>query len=392
MRILVGITGGIAAYKAVEVIRKFTELGHEVRVIATANAKKFIGQTTLEAISHNPVESELFHEVSDVRHIEMAQWAELIVIAPATAAFLARTYSGQAEDLLDNVIVASTAAKVIAPAMHTEMWVNPTTIRNVSGLKDLGFTLIEPEVGRLTGTDSGVGRLPDAIQIVQGALNSLKAKDLANKNVLVIAGGTHEPIDPVRFIGNRSTGKQGIALAEEALARGANVTLIAANFEYVNRDLDLIQVVTAQEVLVSAQSLISEMDLVVMPAAISDFRVETVAKEKIKKTDVGNDFAIRLIQNPDVISTLSASKKPTTKIIGFAAETISGEGLIAEATFKLERKGVDMIVANDVSNGKAFGVDTNEVVLVSKQFEPFMISGSKAEISAMIYTKALELV
>lgn len=386
MRVLVGITGGVAAYKAAEIIRELTESGHEVRAVPTANALRFIGAATLEALTHNSVHSELYEEIESVRHIELAKWAELILVAPATASFLARTASGVADDLLGNIILAATAPLVIAPAMHTEMWQNEATLTNVRTLRARGILVIEPAVGRLTGTDSGVGRLPEPSYIVQSALSKVVDQDLAGKRVLVVAGGTRENIDPVRFIGNRSSGKQGIALVEEASSRGAKVTLIAANFQYYSPEASTINVSSTADLLRALEEVGGNFDFVLMPAAISDYRIVQPSEKKLKKTENSAKLELSLVENPDVISGLAQKvhgENPGSRVVGFAAETESGQVLINLATSKLEKKGLDLIVANDVSDGQAFDHDSNTVVLVSPN-QQNVVSGSKRLIAKAI--------
>jgi phosphopantothenoylcysteine decarboxylase/phosphopantothenate--cysteine ligase len=386
MRILVGITGGIAAFKAAEIVREFTELGHDVRVVPTPNALRFIGAATLEALSHNPVSSELYSDVADVRHIELAQWAEAILIAPATASFLARTAAGVADDLLGNVILATAAPILIAPAMHSEMWTNMATSSNVALLRSRGLRVIEPGVGRLTGGDSGVGRLPEADQLVRETLAIAVPKDLAGKKVLVIAGGTREFIDPVRYIGNRSSGKQGIALVEEATARGATVTLIAANFSYDSSEVVVESVQTTADLLNTLEKTGFNFDVIVMPAAVSDFKPEIVSDSKIKKSGLST-LDLHLIENPDVISMIASSARAVNAgsvIVGFAAETASGDKLGELGQEKMTRKGLDLIVANDVSNGGAFDVDDNAVSIIGLK-KVLNFSGSKAEIAKTIF-------
>jgi phosphopantothenoylcysteine decarboxylase/phosphopantothenate--cysteine ligase len=384
MRVLVGITGGIAAYKSAELVRLFVEAGHEVRVVPTPNALRFIGLATLEALSHNPVHSELYDDVNDVRHVELAHWAELIVVAPATASFLARASIGLADDLLGNVIMASSARKLFAPAMHTEMWINAATVSNVETLRSRGVEILEPATGRLTGNDTGVGRLPEAKEIFDAALASKPLSDLAGKNVLVIAGGTREPIDAVRYIGNRSSGKQGIALAQAAKSRGGNVTLIAANIALSSGQVIRIDVETVKDLQNALASVGNDFDYVLMPAAVSDYRPAHPVTEKLKKSQLGESYEIELIQNPDIISELVSSKLPHTRVIGFAAETATDSQLLELAKSKLQSKGLDLIVANDVSAGKSFDKDFNEVFMVSPEGTQ-KIAGSKLEIANAIF-------
>ncbi|MEY3472529.1 MAG: hypothetical protein RLY22_32 [Actinomycetota bacterium] len=390
MRVLVGITGGIAAYKSAEIVRAFAELGHDVRVIATPNALRFIGAATLEALSHNQLFSDLYSDIPDVRHIELAQWAEVVLVAPATASFLARSASGLADDLLGNVLLATTAPIAVAPAMHSEMWLNAATEANVSTLRARGITVIDPGIGRLTGEDTGVGRLPETNQLVQAALSLVTPKDLSGKSILVVAGGTREFIDPVRYIGNRSSGKQGIALVEEAVARGASVTLIAANFDYQSSQVKVIDVVDTDGLLAAISLLDLNFDFIVMPAAVSDYRAKSFSEKKIKRSS--SSYSLELIANPDVIATLSSEARkvnPEVRVVGFAAETESGSALVSLAKEKLSKKHLHLIVANDVSDGAAFDVDENSVHIISQNTSK-LVTGSKRLIAAEIYTVLLD--
>ena len=392
MRVLVGITGGIAAYKAAEIVREFTELGNDVRVVATPNALRFIGAATLEALSHNSVSSELYSDIPEVKHVEMAQWADVILVAPATASFLARTVAGLADDLLGNILLAAIAPIVIAPAMHTEMWLNSATVANISTLRSRGYTVIDPAVGRLTGVDTGVGRLPETSQLVEATLATLEFQDLAGKNVLVVAGGTREYIDPVRYLGNKSSGKQGIALVTEAKARGAKVTLIAANFDFSASDVVTYRVETTAELISTIDGLSTAFDFVIMPAAVSDFRSEVLSTTKLKKND-SSRMSLELIQNPDVIAEISKvgkARNNSLKVVGFAAETATGIELTQLAKSKLDKKGLDLIVANDVSNGAAFDSDTNSVLILGASISE-EVNGSKREIAGAIFDQLLKL-
>ena len=390
MRVLVGITGGIAAYKSAEIVRAFAELGHDVRVIATPNALRFIGAATLEALSHNQLFSDLYSDIPDVRHIELAQWAEVVLVAPATASFLARSASGLADDLLGNVLLATTAPIAVAPAMHSEMWLNAATEANVSTLRARGITVIDPGIGRLTGEDTGVGRLPETNQLVQAALSLVTPKDMSGKSILVVAGGTREFIDPVRYIGNRSSGKQGIALVEEAVARGASVTLIAANFDYQSSQVKVIDVVDTDGLLAAISLLDLNFDFIVMPAAVSDYRAKSFSEKKIKRSS--SSYSLELIANPDVIATLASEARkanPEVRVVGFAAETESGSALVSLAKEKLSKKHLHLIVANDVSDGAAFDVDENSVHIISQNTSK-LVTGSKRLIAAEIYTVLLD--
>ena len=383
MRILVGVTGGIAAYKAAGVIRGFTELGHSVKVLPTQNALRFIGATTLEALSHNSVDPDLYTDVDSVKHIALAQEADLIVVAPATAAFLARYAAGIADDLLLNVLLATTAKVVVAPAMHTEMWTHPATVANIQTLKARGVAVVEPAVGRLTGQDSGAGRLPEPEVIVSEALAYLTPQDLAGKRVTVAAGGTREPIDSVRFIGNRSSGKQGIALADAASSRGADVTLIAINLDFnLERFSNVISVTNTEELNDALLQQLRDSDVILMPAAVSDFKVLNPIEGKLDRSS-SQAVNLELVANPDLLAGLAQQRdRDASKalLVGFAAEvmsaTDSADELTKRAQAKLLRKGVDVIVANDVSHGQVFDSDENTVVIVSKSGET-LASGSK---------------
>ena len=390
MRILVGVTGGIAAYKVAGVIRGFTELGHTVKVLPTQNALRFIGATTLEALSHNAVDPDLYTDVDSVKHISLAQEADLIVVAPATAAFLARYASGIADDLLLNVLLATKAKVVIAPAMHTEMWVHPATVANVQLLRARGVVVIEPAVGRLTGEDSGAGRLPEAEVIVSQALSSVTNQDFAGKRITIAAGGTREPIDSVRFIGNRSSGKQGIALADAASTRGATVTLIAINIDSdLSRFSNVVRVSSTEELSAALNAASLASDAILMPAAVSDFRVSNPLIGKMHRED-SETKNLELVANPDLLAVLSRLRmdsKLNVALVGFAAEVLEpGQGskeLIDRANEKLAKKGVDMIVANDVSNGQVFDADDNSVVIITKE-EQQLLAGSKLTVANSI--------
>jgi phosphopantothenoylcysteine decarboxylase/phosphopantothenate--cysteine ligase len=390
LRILVGVTGGIAAYKAAGVIRGFTELGHTVKVLPTQNALRFIGATTLEALSHNAVDPDLYTDVDSVKHIALAQEADLVVVSPATASFLARYASGIADDLLLNVLLATKAKVVIAPAMHTEMWIHPATVANVQLLRARGVVVIEPAVGRLTGDDSGAGRLPEPEVIVSQALNTVTSQDFAGKNITIAAGGTREPIDSVRFIGNRSSGKQGIALADAASSRGATVTLIAINIDSdLSRFSNVVRVSSTEELSEALNSASLTADAILMPAAVSDFKVSNPLIGKMHRED-SETKNLELVANPDLLAGLSRLRmdsKLNVALVGFAAEVLElGQGsndLIERAKVKLAKKGVDMIVANDVSNGQVFDADDNSVVIITKE-EQQLLAGSKLTVANSI--------
>jgi len=396
LRILVGVTGGIAAYKSASVIRGFTEAGHDVKVLPTQNALRFIGATTLEALSHNGVDSDLYSDVESVKHIALAQEADLIVVAPATASFLARYATGIADDLLLNVLLATKAKVVIAPAMHTEMWLHESTRENVTKLRSRGALVIEPDSGRLTGEDTGVGRLPEPEEIVRKSLAFYNSGvDLVGKKFLVVTGGTREPIDAVRFIGNNSSGKQGVALADAAIDRGANVTVIAIN---VGIDLSRFKNLHVAKSFVDVQELLekhsADADVILMPAAISDYRLENPSENKIHRSQQPT-LELHLVANPDLLTQLVNAKTTDQLrqlIVGFAAEVVADQTeLASNAKGKLASKGVDVIVANNVSHGQIFDSDKNSVLVVSQNGNDEAFTGSKYEVSNHIlnYIKPL---
>jgi len=367
---VVGVTGGIAAYKSAALIRLFSEAGHKVQVVATNNAFKFIGKTTLEALSGNPiaiVDPDLFSDVDQVKHIALAKSAELVVVAPATASFIAKMTSGIADDLLTTTVLAATCPVIVAPAMHTEMWENKATVSNIETLKSRGITIVWPAVGRLTGEDSGAGRLAEPEEIFETAVASLGGP-LSGKRVLVTAGGTREPIDAARFIGNFSSGKQGIAFARAAKLLGADVELIAANLDdSLTSGLETTSVSTALELSTALAEKSGSYDLLLMAAAVADYRPTELTSSKLKRSEVGEQLNLSLVANPDIlVETVKALKSANSKavVVGFAAE--ASDELESLAKVKLSVKGCDYLVANDISDGKVFGKDNTEIVLVDK--------------------------
>lgn len=391
LNIVVGVTGGIAAYKAVGVIRELVKLGHDVHVIATEHALRFVGAPTLEAISRNPLNASLFDGVSEVRHVSLGQRADLIVIAPATANTLAKLAAGIADDLLGTTVLASRAPVVVAPAMHTEMWENPATVANVALLRSRGIRFVGPDSGMLTGPDSGVGRMSEPEDIVAQALSvpgstslgstvldstALDSPDLAGLHVVITAGGTREPLDPVRFLGNRSSGKQGLALAGSALDRGAHVTLIAAHLDASVREaavalasshgLTFEEVETATQLRRNVLAAAETADAVIMAAAVADYRPAEVAQTKIKKDTEGDTLTLTLVKNPDILAELAANKRPEQTIIGFAAETAATEHeLLDLGRAKAKRKGADLLVLNMVGWNTGFGSTENSVIVIT---------------------------
>lgn len=387
MNVVVGVAGGIAAYKAVGVIRALVLAGHDVHVVATESALKFVGLPTLEAISRNPVHHELFEGVAQVRHVAIGQAADVIVVAPATANIIARLAAGLADDLLGTTILASTAPLVIAPAMHTEMWHNPATVQNVATLRSRGVTIVGPGVGQLTGSDSGAGRMAEPEEIVARVLSAVVQKDYTGRRVLVTAGGTREPIDPVRFIGNRSSGKQGVAIAAAAAARGAHVTLIGANLEVpVAASMEVLRVGSAQELAEATLRAAKDADLVIMAAAVADYRPATVVEEKIAKESQGDRLTLELVKNPDILATLGERRADSQVIVGFAAETEPDDERLRErARAKLARKGCDFLVVNRVGWSEGFGTDDNTVAMLDKGGDIVLeTSGTKSSVADRI--------
>lgn len=367
---VVGVTGGIAAYKSAPLIRLFSEAGHKVQVVATNNAFKFIGKTTLEALSGNPisiVDPDLFTDVDQVKHISLAKSADLVVVAPATASFLAKMTSGIADDLLTTTVLAATCPVIVAPAMHTEMWENKATVSNIETLKQRGITIVWPAVGRLTGEDSGAGRLAEPEEIFETALAALGGP-LSGKRVLVTAGGTREPIDAARFIGNFSSGKQGVAFARAAKLLGAEVELIAANLDdSLTSGLKTTSVSTALELSNALAEKSGSYDMLVMAAAVADYKPTDPTSSKLKRSEMGEQLNLSLVANPDIIvETVKSLRASASKavVIGFAAE--ASDDLESLARVKLSAKGCDYLVANDISDGKVFGRDKTEIVLVDK--------------------------
>ena len=387
LNIVVGVTGGIAAYKAVNVVRGLVLAGHDVHVVATDAALRFVGKPTLEAISRNLVHTDLYEGVAEVRHVAIGQAADLIVIAPATANTIAKLAAGLADDLLGNTVLASRAPVVIAPAMHTEMWQHPATVQNIAVLRSRGVTVVGPAVGQLTGADSGPGRLEEPEEIVRAALAVLAPKDLAGHRILVTAGGTREPLDPVRFLGNRSSGKQGIACALAAAARGAEVTLIGANLEVAApASIRVLHVGSTLELAAAVEDAAAHVDVVIMAAAVADYRPAVIAESKIKKELVGDRLTLELVKNPDILAELAEARRPDQVIVGFAAETEQdADALLALGRTKISRKRCDLLVLNSVGWTEVFGSDDNSVVVLDRLGDIVMeASGSKQSVADSI--------
>ncbi|RYB90752.1 bifunctional phosphopantothenoylcysteine decarboxylase/phosphopantothenate--cysteine ligase CoaBC [Nocardioides glacieisoli] len=397
-RVVLGVSGGIAAYKACELLRRFTESGHDVTVVPTASALEFVGTPTWAALSGKPVSSEVWHDVHAVPHVQIGQHADVVVVAPATADLLAKAAHGLADDLLTNTLLTARCPVVFAPAMHTEMWEHPATRANVATLRQRGAVVIEPAEGRLTGADTGKGRLPDPAEIfelVRGVLDrgADASLDLAGRTVVVSAGGTREYLDPVRFLGNRSSGLQGYALARAAASRGAHVTLISANVSLPDpAGVSVVRVETTAQLRDAVVAATATADAVVMAAAPADFRPTAVSHAKIKKAADGSAPAIELEQNPDILAEISHDRaRAEAVIVGFAAETGDATGSVLDlGRAKLARKGCDLLVVNDVSGGAVFGSSDNEAVVLGSDGASVEVPhGSKTALSHVIWDEVV---
>ena len=379
--IILGVGGGIAAYKSCELLRRLQDLDFAVTVIPTPSSLNFVGTATWEALSGRSVTTEVWENVEQVKHVSLADLAEAIIIAPVTADLLARLAQGRAEDLLTNVVSASKAPKFLVPAMHPNMWLNESTQDNVKILKSRGFEIMNPDNGRLTGEDSGIGRFPETSEIISTFLTHIGShQDLKGKKVLISAGGTREAIDPVRFIGNRSSGKQGVAIAVEARNRGAEVSLILANSNISDvAGIETIRVETAQQMHHALKERMLDCDVLVMSAAVADAKPVTSSSEKIKKKEFKS---IELIANPDILAELSSSANDSQLIVGFAAETSNIE---ESGRAKLKAKDLDLIYVNDVSDGAIFASDLSTGYLISSEGKSTHIEQtSKAKVARII--------
>lgn len=400
-RIVVGVSGSISAYKATFIIRQLRAAGHEVKVVASAAALKFIGESTLAALSGAPVASQLFSDAGAVEHVAIAEWAQLLLIAPASADLIAKLAVGRADDMLTTTALTTTAPIVISPAMHTQMWQHPATVANVETLRVRGVKVIEPASGRLTGKDFGPGRLPEPEQIVAQALEFLRqisqdlqfSQDLAGKHFVISAGGTREAIDPVRFLGNRSSGRQGTALARAAVERGAHVTLVAANIEaallaQLPEQVEVVKVVSALQLRDAVHEAGRSAQVIVMCAAVADFRPKTYAGFKLKKsTDSGEtdkSYTLELVENPDILAGLAAQRLNEGQVIvGFAAETGDEHTSALEyGRRKALKKGADLLAVNTVGATSGFGDVANEIhVLDSHGQQVGHSAGSKLQVA-----------
>jgi phosphopantothenoylcysteine decarboxylase/phosphopantothenate--cysteine ligase len=370
-RVVLGVGGGIAAYKVASLLRLFTESGHDVRVVPTRSALQFVGAPTWEALSGQPVATDVWSDVHEVPHVRLGQQADLVVVAPATADLFAKAAHGLADDLLTNTLLTARCPVVLAPAMHTEMWEHAATQANVATLRSRGVHVVEPAAGRLTGSDTGKGRLPEPDELFRACQDVLAGhpRDLEGLHVVVSAGGTREFLDPVRYLGNRSSGLQGYAIARAALARGATVRLVAANVGLpAPAGADVVEVVTTAELESAVVEAAAEADVVVMAAAPADFRPADVAGSKIKKREDGRTPVVELVENPDILAGLVRERGDAARpfVVGFAAETGDANGSVGDhGRAKLARKGCELLVVNDVSAGKVFGRDDTEAVILA---------------------------
>jgi phosphopantothenoylcysteine decarboxylase/phosphopantothenate--cysteine ligase len=365
-RVVLGVGAGIAAYKVCELLRRLTETGHDVRVVPTHDALRFVGEATWAALSGHPVATDVWSDVAAVPHVRLGQQADLVFVAPATADLLGRAAHGLADDLLTNTLLTARCPVVFAPAMHTEMWEHPATQANVATLRARGAIVVDPASGRLTGVDTGPGRLPEPAQLYELARRVLARgglpRDLAGRHVVVSAGGTREAIDPVRYIGNRSSGLQGYALARTAAARGARVTLVAANVALPDpAGVQVVRAGSAEELRKAVLAASHDADAVVMAAAVADFRPADYRTSKIKKSEADPD-PIRLTKNPDILTELVAARPAGQIIVGFAAET---DNILEHGRAKLARKGCDLLVVNQVGENLTFGAADNAAVVLA---------------------------
>ncbi|MGH3711077.1 MAG: bifunctional phosphopantothenoylcysteine decarboxylase/phosphopantothenate--cysteine ligase CoaBC [Pseudonocardiaceae bacterium] len=392
-RIVLGIGGGIAAYKVCEVLRRLTEAGHQVRVVPTVSALRFVGAPTWEALSGLPVNSGVFADVPEVPHVRLGQTADLVLVAPATADLLARAAHGRADDLLCATLLTARCPVLLVPAMHTEMWEHPATVHNVAMLRSRGTVVAQPAFGRLTGADSGAGRLPEPAEIVELATLLLHRAaalpaDLTGRRVVISAGGTREPLDPVRYLGNRSSGRQGYALARVAAQRGARVTLVAAHAPELTdpAGVEVVRVGTADQLREAMLEAAPHAEVVVMAAAVADFRPAHPSPSKIKKMESDPD-PLSLVVNPDILWELVRCRPAGQVVVGFAAETgdVAGDVLSYGRT-KLARKGCDLLVVNDVGESRAFEVEHNAGWLLGDDgVEIALPEGPKTVLAATVW-------
>ena len=380
--VVLGVSAGIAAYKSCELLRRLQDQGFLVSVIPTSASLNFVGKATWEALSGRPVSTSVWENADSVSHVTLADKCDLIIVAPATADVISRIAHGRADDLLTTTVLASAAPKLIVPAMHPQMWLNPATQDNVETLRARGFIVMEPETGRLTGKDSGIGRFPETSTILSVVQSIAKtAPTLEGKKVIVSAGGTREPIDAVRFIGNRSSGRQGLAIAYEALRAGADVTVVSAATDPFELDgANIIQVESAEQMKQAIEAEFIDADVLVMSAAVADFRVEESSIGKIKKEAFSG---LKLVRNDDIVAAVGAKKRPNQVIVAFAAETASNLNELGEK--KLRAKNADFLYVNDVSGGAVFGEEITSGLLLSMDTAPKVFQNvSKYEVAREI--------
>jgi phosphopantothenoylcysteine decarboxylase / phosphopantothenate---cysteine ligase len=399
-RIVLGVSGGIAAYKACELLRRLQSVGHEVTVVPTAAALEFVGVSTWAALSGRPVHTSVFDDVHLVPHVKIGQEVDLVFVAPATADLLARAAAGRADDLLTNVLLTAHCPVIFAPAMHTEMWLHPATQANVSTLRSRGAVVVRPDVGRLTGPDAGVGRLPDPAELFAVAVAVLAdpdiavraaGQDMADLKVVVSAGGTREHLDPVRFLGNSSSGLMGWALARAAALRGAEVRLVAANVDMPAPPGTEVEAVSSTADLAQSMAVVAkDADIAIMAAAPADFTPAAASDTKIKKSADGG-LELTLVQTVDVLASLVAARTDSQQVlVGFAAETPSdGQTLIDLGRAKLARKGCDLLVLNEVGPNLVFGQPDNKIILLTREGATGPIAGSKDTLAHQIWDEAI---
>jgi phosphopantothenoylcysteine decarboxylase/phosphopantothenate--cysteine ligase len=383
MFVVVGVTGGIAAYKTVSLVRLLVKAGHDVHVVPTDDALRFVGLPTWESLSRNPVTTSVHDDVASVRHVALGQAADLVIVAPATANTLAAMAAGLASDLLGTTLLATTAPVVVAPAMHTEMWRHPATTHNMGVLRDRGVHVVGPADGVLTGGDSGPGRMSEPEEIVAAALALVeRPRDLQGLSIVVSAGGTREPIDPVRYLGNRSSGRQGVAIARAAADRGADVTLVAAHLDADVRPDARVEVIaagTAEELGRTMDAVSPGADVVIMAAAVADYSLASIAEGKLRKQDFPGALTLELVENRDIVAGLVERRRPGQTVVAFAAETVTGDEELRErARAKAIRKGVDLLAANAVGWTQGFEAVDNALTIVDGDGEVVATaSGSK---------------
>ncbi len=406
MRVLLGVTGGIAAYKVASVVRRLMKDGHTVQVVPTPGSLNFVGRTTWEALSGRPSPSEVFEHVPGVEHIRLGQEADIVLVAPATADFISQLTYGEARDLLGNILLGTSAPVVLAPAMHTGMWENAATQDNIETLKKRGVAIIEPDVGQLAGKDVGVGRLPDPDVVVEALYAAAKGEkisvdeptehgwgDLEGVRFLISAGGTREPLDPVRYIGNLSTGYQGFALAEAARERGALVTVVAANvFLPLGEGISRVDVETSVGLSREMREVAPDADVVIMAAAVADFRPVVVNAEKIKKSGDGR-LVLEMEETEDILASLVKSRRPKQIVVGFGAETGDDTGTVTQLGIdKAKKKGADILVVNPVGEGMGFGdIATRVIMFDPKGEEVAKVEGEKMRVAHAILDEIVKL-